>query len=311
MQRRPLMMLALALVLGSLSVLMVNNFLKKQDSGRTQSLRTVPVVVAATDIQAGTKLDALMLKVVEWPEEALPSGTFPDTPSLLGPLPPVALREMRKDELVLAYKLSGQGARGGLISRIPEDKRAISIPVNEISGVSGFVLPGSFVDVLHTSAAGRSDDIPATRVLLQNVPVIGIGQNSSENEKDPKLVKAVTLLVDPESGQKVALALSTGQLSLLLRNDFDASLLATQEITWRDLGPSQQAPAQLRVVKREHRKPAALATRVVTAPAPAAATQVEMVRGLKVTHQTVTDTAGSSTPAPQAAPGPSPDQTAR
>jgi pilus assembly protein CpaB len=296
-------MLALALVLGSLAVVLVNNFLQRQDTGRLQSLRTVPVVVAATNIEAGTKLDALMLKVVDWPEDALPSGTFADTATVLGPLPPVALREMRKDELVLAYKLSGQGARGGLMSRIPEDKRAISIPVTEISGVSGFVLPGSFVDVLHTSAAGRSDDIPTTKVLLQNVPVIGIGQNSSENEKDPRLVKAVTLLVDPESGQKVALALATGQLSLLLRNDFDASLLATQEINWRDLGPSQQAPAQLRVVKREHRRPVALAATAVAAPTLGGA-QIEMVRGLKVTQQTVSDSpSGAAAPKPaEAAP---------
>lgn len=303
MQRRPLMMLALALVMGGLAVFLVNGFLNKREVARVQSLRTVPVVVAATTIEAGTKLDPLMLKVVDWPEEALPSGTFPDTASVLGTLPPVALREMRKDELVLAYKLSGQGARGGLISRIPEDKRAISIPVTEISGVSGFVLPGSFVDVLHTSAAGRADQIPTTKVLLQNVPVIGIGQNSSENEKDPKLVKSVTLLVDPESGQKVALAQATGQLSLLLRNDFDASLLATQEIDWHDLGPSQQAPTQLRVVKREHRTPAALATRVAAEPT-ASASQIEMVRGLKVTQQTVSDTptpkapeGGATTPA--------------
>ncbi|MFZ5561810.1 MAG: Flp pilus assembly protein CpaB [Pseudomonadota bacterium] len=300
MQRRPLTMLALALVLGSLSVFLVNGFLEKKSAqGRLQPMRTVPVVVAATDIQAGTKLDALLLKTVDWPEDALPSGSFPSLSSVLGPLPPVALREMRKDELVLAYKLSGQGARGGLISRIPEDKRAISIPVTEISGVSGFVLPGSFVDVLHTSAAGRGDHIPATRVLLQNVPVIGIGQHSAENQTDPKLVKAVTLLVDPASGQKVALALATGQLSLLLRNDFDASLLATQEVTWRDLGPSQQAPAQLRVVKREHRRPAALAARLAALPASHA--RIEMVRGLKVTQQTVSDAPAA---APEAAGAP-------
>lgn len=290
MQKRPLMMLAVALLMGGLAVSLVNGFLKQQgERGRMQQLRTVPVVVAAADIHAGTKLEPLMLKTVDWPENALPQGYFSDAATVLGPLPPVVLREIRKDEVVLAYKLSGQGARGGVMSRIPEDMRAISVPVTEVSGVSGFVMPGAFVDVLHTSAAGHSDQIPSTRVLLQNVPVIGIGQTSAENETDPKLVKTVTLLVDPESGQKVALALATGTLSLMLRNDFDASLLATQEVGWRDLGPSTQAPTELRVVKREHRAPAA--SRATPAALPAAApAQVEMVRGLKVTQQTISDT---------------------
>lgn len=285
MHKRPLMMLAIAVVMGSLAVFLVNGLMQKNSQlSRLQQVKTVPVVVAAHDIQAGTKLDELMLKTMDWPEGTLPKGHFAEPATVLSPLPPVALREIRKGEIVLAYKLSGQGARGGLTSRIPEDQRAIAIPVNETSGVAGFVVPGSFVDVLHTSAAGRADQIPATRVLLQNVPVIGIGQSAAENQIDPKLVKTVTLLVDPESGQKVALALATGSLSLLLRNDFDASLLATHEVTWRSLGPSSQEPAQLRVVKRERRDPVAKRAAVAAAPP---ATQVEMIRGLKVTQQTV------------------------
>jgi pilus assembly protein CpaB len=295
LQKRPFLMLAVALLMGGLSVFLVNGVMRQSESGRVQSLRTVPVVVAAHDIRAGTKLEPLMLKTVDWPANALPQGYYASTEGVVEPLPPVALREIRKDEIVLAYKLSGQGARGGLTSRIPEDQRAISIPVTEITGVSGFVAPGSFVDVLHTSAAGRSDQIPSTKVLLQNVPVIGIGQNSAEHKTDPKLVKAVTLLVDPESGQKVALALATGTLSLLLRNEFDASLLATHEVTWRDLGPSSQAPAELRVVKRERRVPAALRASDMAVPLPAKV-EVEMVRGLKVTQQTVSDTPAAAVP---------------
>jgi pilus assembly protein CpaB len=289
MQKRPLIMLLVAAVMGSIAVLLVDTFLQREvgDRSRVQRMRTVPVVVAAGDIKVGTKLDPLMLKTVDWPESSLPDGHFQNAQAVLGVMPPVALREIHKDEIVLAYKLSGQGARGGLPSRIPEDKRAISIPVTNITGVAGFVTPGDFVDVLHTTAAGRPDQIPVTNVLLQNVQVIGIDQNSSENETEPELVKAVTLLIDPESGQKIALAQATGTLSLLLRNEFDASLLATNQVTWHDLGPSTQAPPVLRVVRREHRKPATSPTVPVVAPLPAP--QVEMVRGLKVTQQTVTD----------------------
>lgn len=303
LQKRPLLMLSIALLMGGLSVFLVNGAMKqKGDHSRVQQLRTVPVVVATHDIALGTKLEPLMLRTVDWPESTLPQGYYPNAAAVLDPLPPVALREIRKDEIVLAYKLSAQGARGGLISRIPEDQRAISIPVTEITGVSGFVMPGSFVDVLHTSAAGRTDQIPSTKVLLQNVPVIGIDQFSAENKTDPRLAKAVTLLVDPESGQKVALALATGSLSLLLRNEFDASLLATQEVTWRSLAPSSQAPAELRVVKRERRVPPALRAAAAMAVS-ASQSEVEMIRGLKVTQQTVSDSPSGTPPANTPAPG--------
>lgn len=293
MQKRAIILLAVALIFGGLSVFLVNMFLQREagEGGRVQRIRTMSVVVAASDIKVGTKVDGLMLKVADWPASTLPEGYYTDPQALLAN-PPVALREIHKDEVVLAYKLSPQGARGGLPSLIPEDKRAVTIPVTETTGVAGFISPGDYVDVLHTSTVGRGDQIPATRVLLQNVPVIGTDQNSSDSDTGPKVVHTVTLLVDTDSGQKVALALATGTLSLLLRNDFDASLLATSDVTWHELNPSKaEEPAPMRVIKREHRTPRKMiltATPIPAVPQPQQP-QVEMVRGLKVTQQQVTD----------------------
>lgn len=297
MQIRALIMLAVALVLGGITVFLVNNFLQSEvgGQGRIQKMRTVPVVVAAQDIKSGTKLDKVMLTTVDWPAETVPDGVYADVAKVIGEKPPVLLQETKRGEVILPYKLSPHGARGGLPARIPEDMRAKTIPVSEITGVAGFIAPGDFVDVLHTSAVGRSDEIPVTRVLLQNVQVLGVDQVSSEDDAKPKIVNAITLLVNPESGQRLTLALATGSLTLLLRNEFDASLLETTDIGWRQLVPEEATVAVERpkVVRRERRvvtvvKQQAPATAV---PAPVVERdRVEVIRGLNVSRQEVPTT---------------------
>ncbi|MDO8268528.1 MAG: Flp pilus assembly protein CpaB [Moraxellaceae bacterium] len=308
MQIRALIMLAVALVLGGITVFLVNNFLQSEvgDQGRVQKLRTVPVVVAAQDIKSGTKLESVMLTAVDWPSETVPDGVYTDVATVIGEKPPVLLQETKRGEVILPYKLSPHGARGGLPARIPEDMRATTIPVSEITGVAGFIAPGDFVDVLHTSAVGRSDELPVTRVLMQNVQVLGIDQISSQDDAKPKIVNAVTLLVNPESGQRLTLALATGSLSLLLRNEFDASLLATKDIAWRQLVPEEAVAVveQPRVVRRERR-----VVTIVKQQAPATAVpaktsdRVEVIRGLNVSRQDV-----PSTPAANDATSAKPDE---
>lgn len=307
MQIRALIMLAVALVLGGITVFLVNNFLKSEvgDQSRVQKMRTVPVVVAAQDLKSGIKLEAVMLRTVDWPADSAPDGVYADVAAVIGEKPPVLLTETKRGEIILPYKLSPHGARGGLPARIPEDMRAATIPVTEVTGVAGFIAPGDFVDVLHTSAVGRTDQIPVTRVLLQNVQVLGVDQVSSEDEAKPKIVNAVTLLVKTEQGQRLTLALATGTLSLLLRNEFDASLIATNDISWRQLMPEEVVREESpKVVRRERR----IVTEVKQ-PAPAMAVppssktmdKVEVIRGLNVTKQDVPGGAPAA-PAPATAP---------
>lgn len=297
MQIRALIMLAVALVLGGITVFLVNNFLQSEaGGGRVQKMRTVPVVVAAQDVKSGTKLEKVMLTVADWPADTVPEGVYSDVATVIGEKPPVLLQEAKRGEVILPYKLSPHGARGGLPARIPEDMRAATIPVTEITGVAGFVAPGDFVDILHTSTVGRSDELPVTRVLLQNVQVLGVDQVSSEDDAQPKIVNAVTLLINPESGQRLTLALATGSLSLLLRNEFDASLLETKDIGWRQLVPEEVVVAaeRPRVVRRERRvvtvvKKQAPAVAVPTAQPVVAPEKdrVEVIRGLNVSRQEV------------------------
>jgi pilus assembly protein CpaB len=233
-------------------------------------VKTVPVVAANVDLKMGTRLDNVMLKVVEWPEESVPEGTFSSVDQLVGDTAPIVLKTIKKGEAILPYKISPHGARGGLPSKIPEDMRAITIAVNEVSGVAGFVLPGDYVDILHTTSIGRRDGKPVARVLLQNVQVLGVDQISSEDETKPKVVNAATLLVTTRDGQKLALASEVGQLSMLLRNEYDASILEAKTVDLNDLVPTDK-PTTVKVYKRVRRP------------------IVEIIRGLDIKRESVTE----------------------
>ena len=256
MQIRALIILVVALVAGLAAVFLTKTLVDQQVTTATTvpSVTTVPVVVAKVDLKMGTRLDRLMLDTAEWPEDSLPENYFSSVADLVGEGDdaPIVLKQMRKGEVLLHYKLSPHGARGGMPAKIPEDMRAITIAVTEIRGVAGFVLPGTYVDVLHTTAIGRRDEKPVTRVLMQNMQVLGVDQISSEDETDPKVVNAVTMLVSTSDGQKLTLASTVGELNLLLRNEYDASILEVKTVGLKDLVPSDK-PTKVKVYKRVRR----------------------------------------------------------
>jgi len=271
MQKRAIVLLILALIMGGIAVILVNTMLQRGVVQRdVKSMSTRPVVVAAVDLKTGTRLDALSIKTVDLPVDSLPDGIYGDTKSVLGDVAPIVLKEIRKNEIILPYKLSPQGARAGLPPRIPEDQRATTISVNEISGVAGFVLPGDYVDVVFSTSINRPDKIPVTHTLLQNLLVLGVDQFSSEDEDKPHVVNAVTLLVNPNEGKMLVLAQQTGSLSLLLRNEFDASIVQDRQITLRDLLTEQPDTSTKTTVFKRVRRPV-----------------VEVIRGLEVKTQEV------------------------
>ncbi|HEY9032995.1 MAG TPA: Flp pilus assembly protein CpaB [Pseudomonadales bacterium] len=275
MHIRAIITLAIALIMGGITAFLVNYYLQKEVSARatSQVIETVPVVVAAADLQAGKALDRLQLKIVEWPKASVPESSYADIGKVLGDKPPVVLTRINRGEIILPYKLSPHGARGGIPSRIPEDRRAMSIRVNEFSGVGGFIIPGDYVDVLHTTALGRVDNRKVTRVLLQNLKVLGIDQVDAEQEGNPKVVNSVTLLVKLDEAQRLTLAQATGELTLLLRNDFDASILQHAVITYKELlsDDPEETRKPVQVYRRERRE----------------TPSVEVIRGLEVTKEQV------------------------
>ncbi len=271
MQKRAIILLVLALIMGGIAVVLVNIMLEqKTERHDVKQMRTQPVVVAAVDLKTGTRLDALALKTVDLPMSSCPDGVYTEPQKLLGDAAPIVLKEIHKNEVILPYKLSPQGARAGLPPHIPEDERASTISVNEITGVAGFVLPGDYVDVVYTTTMNRPDKTPATHTLLQNLLVLGVDQFSSEDEDKPHVVNAVTLLVNPNEGKMLVLAQQTGTLSLLLRNEFDASMVQDRQVSLKDLISEQPEVTTKATVYKRVRRPV-----------------VEVIRGLEVKSQEV------------------------
>lgn len=279
MQLRALIMLAVALIMGGLAVYLVNTLITrdKEVGAELQPVGIKPVVVAAADLAVGTRLDKVMLKAVDWPETSIPEGHFSEVEKVIGEKPPVVIKEIRKGEAVLEYKLSEHGARAGLTTRIPIDKRAITIAVNEVKGVAGFVLPGDRVDVMFTSNVDRTDKKPATRTLLQNIEVLGVDQISTDKDGEPKVVNAVTVLVTPEEGKKLTLGQTVGDLNLMLRNEGDVAVARDEVITLaalRTYVPRPVVTPGKKVVKRS--------------PSPqSSSSTVRIIRGLSIDKQRV------------------------
>ncbi len=223
------------------------------------------VVVVARDLAATTELTPDCLRVdSRWPPESRPAGTFAGVEKLQGR---VTAYPMAAGEPILESKLAPQGALPGLTALLPPNKRAMTVKVDEASGVAGFLSPDNRVDVVVTLDKGDYSSAPMSKVVLQNLRVLGTGQKTEKRPGDkPQVVPTVTLEVSPEEGEALALAAQGGRISLVLRNSSDQELVAT---------PGMNA----------HRLLGQVARPAVEAPAPAQAARparsaVEVLRGL-------------------------------
>jgi len=235
MRQRALLILLLACVMGGAAVFLARGWLERQtvnpvtiESAPQQALTTV--VVAKTPLRFGDELNRENLRVTNWPSDSVPEGAFTSVEDLLGANERrVALREIGVNETVLKSRVSGFGGRATLSAIIGPDMRAVTIRVNDVHGVAGFVLPGDHVDVLFTRPAGAgtenaSQTPPITDVLLQNLKVLGVDQVADSQKEQPVVAKAVTLEVSTAQAQKIALATQVGTLSLVLRNTADIAV---------------------------------------------------------------------------------------
>jgi len=233
------------------------------------------VVVADADLGVGSRIAPSDLRVAEYPVADLPEGTFQGMADLVGR---GVIVPMHKNELVLASKLASVKAGAGLPSLIPSGKRAVSVQVNEVISVAGFVAPGSHVDVLLTgrpSMPGGQDAMTTT--VLENVEVLAAGQEMQQNQEGgkPRTVTVITLLVTPEEAQKLTLASSEGHIQLSLRNPLDGDHQDPKAVKSASLYHTEPAPAP--ATTASHSRPAA---RAVSVPAPQVYV-IEMIQGDK------------------------------
>jgi pilus assembly protein CpaB len=193
------------------------------------------VVVARTTLFFGNRINAEQIREIAWPADSVPPGAFTSVQELLdAEKQRTVLRTIEANEPVLASKISGAGEKATLSAIISEEMRAVTIRVNDVIGVAGFIVPGDRVDVLLTREEG-GDKNQITDILLQNVKVLGIDQLANDNQEKPVVVQAVTVEVSPEQSQKLTLASQVGSLTLSLRNVLDAEAELARTVGIRDL----------------------------------------------------------------------------
>jgi pilus assembly protein CpaB len=241
MRSRAVLMLGLAVVLAVGAVFLAQNWLKgqsKQSPGAKVS--ATRVVVARNALNFGAIIREENLRYLNWPSKSIPDGAFASIKDIIGDgKRRVALRRIEINEPVLKSKISGFGGRASLSAVISENMRAATIRVNDVRGVAGFVLPGDRVDVMITRDPITGKRIASknlmTDVLLQNVKVLAIDQNSNETKDKPSVAKAVTLEVTTLQAQKLVLAQLVGTLSLALRNVNNVSAAVFKTVKIHDL----------------------------------------------------------------------------
>ncbi len=220
MDKKGIALFLVALVLAIAAGGTVYVYLKAMPVSQAQGPATVPVVVAIADMTFGTSLEEKHLKVAEFPEKSVPVGSYSSIDSIVGQTIKVFVVS---GEPVLASKLSGIG--GGLSVRVPPNMRAMSLKVNEVTGVSGFILPGDRVDVLVTVDNAGGTGVAITKTILQDLEVLAAGVKTETKKNHNITVQSVTVLVQPEGTQKLALAVNQGRIHLALRNPVDHLLV--------------------------------------------------------------------------------------
>jgi pilus assembly protein CpaB len=278
MRNRIFAVLALAVLAGGGLAYGTYNFINNQPV-KSVNAPTQPVVVAAADLQLGAELKKEDLQVVQFPAGKVPDGTFTKPEELLGRgiIVPIV-----KNEPVLRAKLASKEAGSGLPPVIPEGMRAVSVRVNEVVGVAGYVLPGNRVDVLATASPTEAHTDMTTKVILSNVQVITAGTRMEQDqEKDkPVQVTVVTLLVTPEQSERLALASTEGKIQLALRNPLDLGAPETPGIKTAGLMGTVKAPVRQVASSSRPRASAQPVTQLAPPPPPPMPT-VEIIRGDK------------------------------
>ena len=198
---------------------------------RQSGIASNKVVVAAVDIDLGSRVNAQMLSTVDWPSGSIPNGAFSDIKALNDRVVKVGVL---RGEALMEGKLAPVGTQGGLSAVIASGKRAMTVRVNDVVGVAGFALPGNYVDVMVNAQQdkGRGEDgLQISKTVLEKVLVLAVAQEANRDDTKPKVVSAVTLELSLEDSEKLDLARSVGTLSLVLRNQMDKTTVATLGIT--------------------------------------------------------------------------------
>ena len=259
-QKTVIVVTALAIVFAVVAAGLMYNYLQEQKQAKTGVYQNI--VVAAMEIPIGAQITDTMLKTAPWPKESVPPGSVTD-PKVLTAAGRISLRSIPAGEPVTEDKLVPAGAAGAgfMTYVVPPGHRAVTVAVNEVAGVAGFITPGNKVDVVLTTPIPGNPNETISKIVLQDVPVLAIGQIAQEKkEGKPVVVPTVTLDLTPEDSENLVLAANKGPLQLLLRNYSDNKEVEGSGATIRKVlagsQPQETTKSASKIVRRIRRAPA-------------------------------------------------------
>jgi pilus assembly protein CpaB len=242
MRTSTVIILAVAISMGGSAAYLTRSWLKEQTSAAVQPAGTI--VVAAQSLAYGTAMTPDNVVEIPWFSNTLPEGAFAIKDDLLNGGRRVVLSPLKRGEPVLRSKITGPGQRASLASLLDEGKRAVTVSVDDVRGVAGFVLPGDFVDIVVIADDGSPKRQSYSDILLEHVKVLAIDQVASEGEGQPTVAKAVTVEVSKEQAQKILLATSIGKLSLILARPVESKPDPNRRVSESDIGRTRPEPVR-------------------------------------------------------------------
>lgn len=214
----------LAVVIAAVAAYFLYTYLKTQEQKVKEAVATEKIVVAAAEIPMGNTIDVKQLKTADWPKANMPQGAFLLTDQVAGR---IAIQSFAAGDPITESKLVPKEGPAGVLSyKIPEGHRAMTVGVDQVAGVAGFINPGNMVDVVLT-ALPPGGKLTVSKIVLQNVPILAIGQIVDQKEGKPVVVPTVTMDVSPGDAEKLAIASTQGKLQLVLRRLGDKEVAKT------------------------------------------------------------------------------------
>jgi pilus assembly protein CpaB len=236
MRKNSVFILVVALLMGGGAAYLARSWLQAQMNVAAAYQPAGHIVIAAEPLAYGAVVTAEDVNEIPWYTNTLPEGAFATKDDLLGGGRRIVLSPLKRGEPVLRSKVTGPGQRASLATQLEEGKRAVTVQVDDVRGVAGFVLPGDFVDIIMIADEVSSRRQSYSDILLEHVKVLAIDQIASEGDGKPTVARAVTLEVTKEQAQKILLATNVGKLSLALGRPIESSSDPNRRISERDIG---------------------------------------------------------------------------
>ena len=264
-----LVILAVALFMGVSAALLARQWVVRHAATPTAAVPMTTILVATAELPFGTQLTADNLSQIPWPSESVPEGAFASDASLLKDGPRLVLSPFVRGEPIVASRVTQPNQPASLSTIIEKGKRAVTVSIDEVRGVAGFVSPGDYVDVVLTPDRGSGN---YTEVILQRVKVLAIDQQTDRREEKGVIARAVTFELSTEDSLKIVLATNIGRLSLILRQTWETASAPEARVTEQDLFADKTAPVATAAAAPEPAAPQ---------PAQPASRQVAIYRDMK------------------------------